>query len=234
LEQLLTLRKSDNSTSDNTKPRGKEHKQPINRMQVATPTEEDSDEQEEGSLDGTTHQYYNTLFGLKGDHPIKVDVVVAGEPLTMELDTGAAVSVISEGEFDHRLRKHVKLDTTSLELHIYTGEKVKPIGVCTVTVKHGDQERALPLHVLAGNGTALLGRDWLREINFQCQLLQLKTMNDLHKILRQYETVFSPGLGRMRNIKARITLQAGHQPRFWKARPIPLARKQAVDSGLED
>ena len=84
------------------------------------------------------------------DHPIKIDVVVAGEPLTLELDTGAAGSVISQEEFAHLLEKRVKLETTSLELHTYTGGKVKPIGVCTVNVQYGDQEKALPLHVLAG------------------------------------------------------------------------------------
>ena len=161
-------------------------------------------------------------------------MVVAGEPLTLELDTGAAVSVISQEEFAHLLEKRVKLETTSLELHTYTGEKVRPIGVCTVNVQYGDQEKALPLHVLAGKGPALLGRDWLKEITLQGQLLQLRAKDDLGKLLRQYETVLSPGLGRMKNIKARITLQAEHRPRFWKARPIPLARKPAVDRGLDE
>lgn len=114
--------------------------------------------------------------------------------------------VISKQEFEKCLSKHVKLEKTSLKLHNYMGEKVKPIGVCTVTVQYGQQMRALPLHILARNGPALLGRDWLEEIKLDWKLLHLETKDDLQKLLNWYQSIFSPGLGNMKNIKARVTL----------------------------
>ena len=74
--------------------------------------------------------------------------------------------------------------------------------------------RALPLHVLAGNGPALLERGWMGEIKLDWKLLHLKSKDDLQKVLNRHQAVFSPGLGRMKNIKARVTLQTGWQPRF--------------------
>ncbi len=74
----------------------------------------------------------------------------------MELDTGAAVSVMSKTQYDKLLRKRVKLERTALELHTYTRETVKPMGVCKLKVEHDQQSTRMPLYVLEGNRPACL------------------------------------------------------------------------------
>ena len=77
-----------------------------------------------------------SLFHIKGNRPIQVDVVLEEEPITMKLDTGTAVLVLSKTQYDKLLRKRVKLERTALELHTYTEETVKPIAVCKLKMEY--------------------------------------------------------------------------------------------------
>ena len=55
----------------------------------------------------------------------------------------------------------------------------------------------------------------------------------LDSVLERHKTVFSDELGCLKDIKAQFTLKEGARPRFWKPRPVALARKPAVDKELE-
>lgn len=191
------------------------------------------DESEDATdSDSNSNVPLHSLFHLKGTRPIKVDVVIESEAMTMELDTGAAVSIVSKSEYDDRLNKHVRLQETPLRLHTYTGETIRPVGVCTVDVRYDGQVKRLPLYVVKGAGPALFGRDWLDKIRLQWPLLHVETKQSLKEVLERHTDVFSPGLGRLKGIQARIALKRGSQPRFWKARPVALARRAAVDMEL--
>ena len=68
-------------------------------------------------------------------------------------------------------------------------------------------------------------------------MLQLETSDTipvLEDVLSKHASVFSEGLGKMKTIQAQIQIKEGAQPRFWKARPIALARKPAVDEALRE
>ena len=175
---------------------------------------------------------YN-LFSLGRNHAMEVQVQIERKPIVMELDTGAAVSVISHEEYKRKLRQQVSIKETDLLLHTYTGETVKPMGVCTVNVEHNHQKQQLPLYVLPGKGPALLGREWLKAIRLQWSLLHLNATQELEDLLARHPNVFGLGLGRMKGIKARIALRSDSTPRFWKARPVAFARKKAVEQELD-
>lgn len=64
---------------------------------------------------------------------------VEEEILEMELDTGAAVSLISRELYNARLA-HKPLCTTDVILKTYTGEVVSPLGVIEVKVKMNKQK----------------------------------------------------------------------------------------------
>ena len=105
-----------------------------------------------------------SLFHIKENRTIQVDVVLEEEPVTMQLDTGPAVAVMSKTQYNKLLRKRVKLQLTAQELYIYTGETVKIIDVCQLNVEYDQQSTHMPLYVLEGNGSALFGRNWLKQI----------------------------------------------------------------------
>ena len=150
--------------------------------------------------------------------------------MAMELDTGSAVSVMGEGVNQEHLR-HVPLKDTPLKLPTYMGEQVKPMGFCNTTLQCKGQCKELPIYVMKNEAPILFGREWLESIQLDWPLLQLRTSDTtpvLEDVLSQHASGFSEGLGRMKNIQARIHLEGGSRPRFWKARPIALACKPAV------
>lgn len=56
----------------------------------------------------------------------------------MELDTGAAVPLISEKIFNTKFPK-LKIQPSIIILKACTGERLKPVGVVGVSVKYQDQ-----------------------------------------------------------------------------------------------
>ena len=174
-----------------------------------------------------------SLFHIKGNRPIQVDVVLEEETITMDLDTWAAASVMSKTQYDKLLRKQVKLERTARELHTYTRETVKPIGVCKLKVEYDQQSTRMPLYVLEGNGPALFGRNWLKQIRLTWSLTHIETKLTLEQLLDRHTNVCSPGLDCLRGPKANIALKQNSQPRFWKARPVALARRPAVERELD-
>ncbi len=88
---------------------------------------------------------------------------INGKPVKMELDTGSAVSVMSQLKWKKHF-KDIKLHKTTLSLKTYTGERINPLGVTPVTVSYNNQECVLDLYVVQKGGPALWGRDWLRKL----------------------------------------------------------------------
>ena len=84
-------------------------------------------------------------------NPIEVSVTVDGVPMTMQLDTGATVSVISEHTY-HSTWPHNRpaLQPSSTKLRTYSGEELEVIGSISVQVCYVDQQEELPLLVVRG------------------------------------------------------------------------------------
>ena len=91
--------------------------------------------------------------------------------LTMEVDTGATLSLISHATYQKFwLRKDTfdapSLQKTTATLKPYTGVQVKVLGSLQVDVTYQDQETTLTLLVVAGDVLSLLSWDWLKHIRF--------------------------------------------------------------------
>ena len=96
----------------------------------------------------------------KSIHPIKVDMEINGKILSMEVDTGAAVSIISQTTWQ-KLFSKVPIKPASLRLRTYTGEPMKVEGEMITQVKYGSQLKELGLIVVQGDGPSLFGHNWL-------------------------------------------------------------------------
>ena len=79
--------------------------------------------------------------------PLVVTVDIEGRPLGMEVDTGAAVSVISKSDL-HQLIGEFPIKPTGVVLSTYTNERITPMGICTVNVRYEKQAAKLELFVL--------------------------------------------------------------------------------------
>ena len=170
------------------------------------------------------------------NHPITVEMSVNDKTLQMELDTGAAVSIISE-DAHKKLFEDVPLHRSPIALKTYTGEPMAVRGQLMVHVKYGSQESTLPLTVVAGNGPTLLGRDWLSQVQLNWKTIGLAALDHgrdrVQGILQQYDDVFKDELGTLKDFHATLKLRAGVQPVFCKPRPVPFALKESLGRELD-
>ncbi|XP_064469925.1 uncharacterized protein LOC135384662 [Ornithodoros turicata] len=132
------------------------------------------------------------VFQITAEEPtVRVSVEVNGQPLEMEVDSGAPTGV--EGIGFH-----------------YT------VNVCY----KGRQER-LRLVVVKGAGVSLLGRDWFKALGIEVKIHRLdagvKNLgSSTTPVLRKYAKVFQPGLGKSKGPPVRVEVEPTAQPKFYK------------------
>ena len=169
----------------------------------------------------------------KSVKPFIVDLKLDGKPFSMELDTGATVSLVSAKTF-HQLFPGTELQPTTTQLHSYAGESIPVKGQVEVEVKYGQQSAMLPLVVVNGEGPSLFGRDWMMKIQLDWKKIYTVADNtDLMKLLDRYRSLFEPGLGQLKDYKAKIQVDPQAKPRFCKARSVPYAMKDKIDKELD-
>ena len=95
-----------------------------------------------------------------GTKVIKMTMKINTKVIPMSLDTGCAVSLISENVYE----TFVLSVHSSVQLKTYTNKQVNVLGEINVTVEYGNQRKILPLIVVEGDGHSLFGRNWLNEI----------------------------------------------------------------------
>ena len=169
------------------------------------------------------------------NRPIQVELQLDGKPVTMEVDTGAAVSLISEWTLKQVLPK-AAIHNTTVVLRTYTSERIPVRGELQVMVQYGNQKKRLTLYVTKGEGPCIMGREWLKSIRLDWRTIGLATMDAtqtrLHTLLETYKEVFRDELGTMNSVKAELKLKENVTPRFHRPRPVPFALKGAVEQEL--
>ena len=95
---------------------------------------------------------FHVRSGLSKDY--RAIIKTNGNPLSMEIDTGASVSVVGEETFETTRKgdEILELQKTSVMLQTYTGEAITVLGSNLIPVEHNGQMLTLPLIVTAGNG----------------------------------------------------------------------------------
>lgn len=89
----------------------------------------------------------------------------------MEIDTGAAVSMISEAVYEKSF-SHVPLEGSSVALKTYTGQAIPVKGQFVAKVTYENQTADLPLIVVKGKGPSLCGRNWLQKIKLNWKMIK--------------------------------------------------------------
>ena len=86
------------------------------------------------------------LYSLKSRWiRFQVQLLLEGKPVSMKVDTGSAVSMVSEVK--KKWLKHLKLQPTQFHLKTYSGKSLPLLGEIRVAVKYQTQEMQLPLVV---------------------------------------------------------------------------------------
>ena len=178
------------------------------------------------------------MFTLQADvpqPPIMVELIVDGIPVNFELDTGAAVTIMSQFNFN-QLFPHLQLQRPSVDLKTYTGELMQSVGEAKVKVSYQHQEsKYLPLVVVQGSGPSLLGRNWLQKFKLDWSHIKSVVLEQdaLRKLLQEYDTIFTDELGTITPLKAKLVVSPTAVPRFHRPRPVPYALKPLVEQELD-
>ena len=185
---------------------------------------------------------YN-LFAMSGSRPdpIVTTICVDGKLLSMEIDTGATLSIISEETWNqHWSTPRPRLEGTRDTLRTHTGQCVKVTGIADVTVvaKTGS-EHVLPLMVVPGNGPSLLGRNWLSTLQLDWSTIHHMNMTSstqnpqLRALLKKHSAGFSDTHQAIKTNVAKIYVDDNEVPKYFKARPLPYVMRDMVDKELD-
>ena len=102
--------------------------------------------------------------------PVCETLELNGVPVRMEVDTGVAVSLISQ-KTQQRFFPAQTLEKPSVRLTTYTTESISVVGMMQVQVKYRDYEGEHTLYIVQGKGPTLLGRDWLQHVQLDWRSL---------------------------------------------------------------
>ena len=96
---------------------------------------------------------------------IKIPVRIEDVDFQMEVDTGAAASIMSYTDYE-RYFKYLALRPVNKSFHAYTGTPEDIAGQVLVDVEHNDQQMTLALLIVRAEKCvpSLLGRAWMTKI----------------------------------------------------------------------
>ena len=153
-----------------------------------------------------------TVNSVSSNRPIIIPVVVDKCLIHMELDTGAAVSLVSEETYKQHWSN-------------------KPLEE-SVTIEYKNQNVRVPLVVVAGLGPSVFGREWLNKITLDWKDIHKVHSCTLEELISKHEMLFEDGLGMLRNFHAKIYVDPDVRPKFFKPRPIPYVFREKVEDEL--
>eukprot|EP00731_Ephydatia_muelleri_P000767 Em0001g767a len=199
---------------------------------LAEPLEEDEDVED-----------MYTLFNVRDVSlaPFRVPMEINKASLEMEVDTGAAASVISEVTYrtlwKGKCNERPPLKHTNALLRTYTGERLRILGRIAVQVRYQKQEANLSLLVIGGDGPSLLGRDWIGKFRFPSCLnrgiFHTSSQSALQEILGKHKELFKDELGLLKGTLVKIHVNETATPLFFKPRAVPYAVREKVEKELE-
>lgn len=165
--------------------------------------------------------------------PFLVTVELFGKPISMELDTGASVSVMPAEKLQPEFPS-VKLDSSSVLLRGFSGGLEQVKGKANVNVSYRGHSEVLPLFITSGTSPTLLGRNWFQALGLSLKGLEpVNNLSNVADLIGQYSTVFEEGLGTFKGISAKILVTSEAPPKFCKPRPLPFTLRDRVTQELQ-
>ena len=214
------------------------HKPPITSQSSKGNNPQKKDTNWVSTTDDYEHFPDSTILtvGTKQNKPITVQLELNGQQVLMQVDTGAAVTLMAVTT-QQELFPDAHLEQSSVKLQTYTAESLEVLGTMEVQVKYGNYVGNQVLYVVSGNGPTLLGRDWLMTIRLDWYSLGVATVETtsltLKSVLDKYSDVFKKEQGTLKGFKAKLKLKPGSKPQFCRPRQVPYALKDAVDRELK-
>lgn len=184
----------------------------------------------EGTLVDSDDNDDGELFNIRSVHgePMTELILVQGVRMRFQLDSGSAVTVISEQTYKHNFAD-LPLSSTKKHLLTYTGSNIKCLGTLNLQFSYLNQTRSLKVYVICDGGPPLLGRDFISAFKLEMLPINFCEQSDIKNQLQsRYPSVFSKELGTFNQYKVKIHLKEDAKKTFFKPRPVAYALKDKI------
>lgn len=159
-------------------------------------------------------EYPMNVIETQTSQPFSVEIQLNKKPVTMEIDTGASLSIMSKHTYQSAWPTESNappLQPSSAKLHTYTGESITVLSSINVNVIFWDYNTLLELLIVKGNDLTLMGQNWLLtslvSTGSDCIVLVLHDYNSqMDSILTKHADLFKPGIGKVEGIQAKLYL----------------------------
>ena len=181
--------------------------------------------------------------------PARIQCKVQGMVIEMEVDSGAPFALISKSTYERVRHQFPSLEKTDVSMRSYTAHPISILGVVDVNVEFGGRSKRLPLLVVKEGNVNLAGRNWIYPLSLMSVFETATPKSDvnsvetlrhipdsrptLQAVLKKHASLFSPGVGAIKDVKVHLTLKPNAVPKFFKARPVPYALREKVDEELD-
>ncbi|XP_045541460.1 uncharacterized protein K02A2.6-like [Papilio machaon] len=165
--------------------------------------------------------------------PMVECVRLNGVTLKFEIDSGSAVTVISDITWRRNFHK-LSLSRSDKKLMGYTGERINCLGVMRDSkMLFGGVNRAIDVYVVRGGGPTLLGRDFISKFNLELAPVKYcESSLSIEQLQARFSKTFADTLGSFKKYKIKLFLKENSKPIFFKARPIAFALREKVTEEL--
>lgn len=181
-----------------------------------------------------------TVLGIDSPHAaekitcaVTVNAKSHSHPVELVVDTGAAVSIITESFY----RQHfsdVPLTEPAVKLVSYTKSDIPVLGCLSATVQHDSTTAPAKLYVAKQTGTAVLGMDLFRALKLS--IVDNAVQSPAAAPVTEVTQGTSMTLGLAKNFVHQVKEKEGNEavrPKQQKLRRLPLSVRQAVSAELE-
>ncbi|XP_072142311.1 uncharacterized protein [Dermacentor andersoni] len=162
-------------------------------------------------------------------------LTVHGRPVTFEVDSGAACTMVSRDTFQTVWHAHPpSLRQDDIHLRTWSGQQLQVVGTATVTVRHKNTACKLPLLVVEGTGCSLLGRNWFDKLGIELHgIHQTTEEGSLTELLQKHEAIFREDTTGHTGAPVNLELKEGASPKFLKARLVPFAMRASTEAQID-
>lgn len=163
------------------------------------------------TLDYSYTRYFLNCISVNKDS-IKIEPIINGIPINMQMDTGATISFI-----DKRFWEKLNIPLKSVKALItgYTGHEIPILGFCEVSVELDSTILKLNFFVTKNRDTPIFGLDWIRSFGISLSFPDRKSVKKLTiskiekhigELIKSKPNLFSDALGSVLNHKIELRL----------------------------
>ncbi len=178
----------------------------------------------------------------EADFSCDVDICTLGRKVRLQgqVDSGSDISIISAADLNAYFAGEQLLKTDD-DIRNFDDSRITGFwGKFNATVMAGGKTACCDIHVLEGARQSIYGRDMVQALQLTLdgktmKVQQAKTHNsgDYEAMLAGFPDLLQDAVGCYPDYQHHITLSPEAKPAAQRMRPIPLAKRSAVDSEIE-